>query len=206
MRMRKVLSALVKVLPALALAFFEPLVSAGTITFNDVDISGVNLITTNIAGTGTVMPAGGCVNSPSACTIMLNPPLAYISNRGGFGWVSGIDIFGPDGSDLIATLTMTPIFDSDFSSIQYFSLVFNAGDGLASVADNDTTANGAIQLAGTITWFSPSDALLEADSVDFQITSGTPEPSTAPLMLLGFALLSIPIIRRRTASLKTLGR
>jgi hypothetical protein len=198
--MRKVLSAPVKFLPALALAFFQPLTSAGTITFDDVDVAGLNFITTSITDTETVVPVGGCVNSLSTCTVMVDPPPAYTSNLGGFGWVPGIDIFAPGGSDLIATLTMTPIFDVNFK-IQYFSLVFSAGDDPASVADDDIAADGAIQLAGTITWFSPTEALVEDDSVNFQITSGTPEPSTAPLMLVGFALLSIAIIRRRTASI-----
>jgi hypothetical protein len=198
MRMR-VLFDLAKVLAVLTL--FPPLIRAGTVTFNDRGFAGVNFITTNISGTGTVMPAGGCVNSPAACTITLNPPAAYISNRGGVGWLPAIDILAPGGSDLIATLTITPAFNADFSAIQDFSLVFDAGENLTSVAEDDITANGAIQLAGTITWFSPSGTLLETDSVEFQVTSGTPEPATPLLVLGGLAMLGIAITRWRTTPL-----
>jgi hypothetical protein len=96
------------------------------------------------------------------------------------------------------TLTINPTLDANFNVLS-FTLVFTSGDNLSSVGGNIMREDGTVQTASSINWFSPTGSIAASDVIRFQSTD-SPEPATALLMLAGFGLSGISVIRRRTAS------
>jgi hypothetical protein len=199
--MLKTSSALVGVLSALALSFLQPSAAvAGTIFFNDSNDP--PFVTTDTTG----RVSGGCVpvGATNVCTITLLPPSPPPEGGTSFQQTLNILEMAPGNLNTISdTLTINPTLDANFNVLS-FTLVFTSGDNLSSVGGNIMREDGTVQTASSINWFSPTGSIAASDLIQFQSTdipsTASPEPATALLMLAGFGLSGISVIRRRTAS------
>jgi hypothetical protein len=190
--MLKTSSAFVKVLPALALWFLQPLAAvANTITFTD------SSVTTDIPS----RVSGGCVvGVPEVCTVQLLPPSP--PPGGGTSWQQTLNILEPTDNTISDTLTINGTFDTNFN-VLFFTLVFTSGDNLPSVGGNILREDGTLQTASSINWFNPTGGTVVTDVIKFQ-SGETPEPSTVLLILVGFAPLGLAAIRRRLKASRAL--
>ena len=146
--------------------------------------------------------SGGCVpvGATNVCTIQLLPPSQYTTGGSSFQVALNILEMPPgDLSTISDTLTINPHFDANFN-VTSFTLVFTSGDNLTSVGGNVLREDGTVQTASSIGWGNPTGgSFVATDVIQFQSTD-SPEPATALLMLAGFGLSGISVIRRRTAS------
>lgn len=190
--MLKTSSAFVKVLPALALWFLQPLAAvANTITFTD------SSVTTDIPS----RVSGGCVvGVPEVCTVQLLPPSP--PPGGGTSWQQTLNILEPTDNTISDTLTINGTFDTNFNVLS-FTLIFTSGDNLSSVGGNILREDGTLQTASSINWFNPTGGTVVTDVIKFQ-SGETPEPSTVLLILVGFAPLGLAAIRRRLKASRAL--
>ena len=190
--MLKTSSAFVKVLPALALWFLQPLAAvANTITFTD------SSVTTDIPS----RVSGGCVvGVPEVCTVQLLPPSP--PPGGGTSWQQTLNILEPTDNTISDTLTINGTFDTNFNVLS-FTLIFTSGDNLSSVGGNILREDGTLQTASSINWFNPTGGTVVTDVIKFQ-SGETPEPSTVLLILVGFAPLGLAAVRRRLKASRAL--
>ena len=190
-------SALVKVLPALALSFLLPLAAvANTLTFTD------SSVTTDIPS----RVSGGCVvGVAEVCTIQLAPPAAYgPPPGGGTSFQQTLNILEPTDNTISDTLTINPSFDPNFN-VLFFTLVFTSGDNLPSVGGNIMREDGTLQTASSINWFDDLGGLVEADVIKFQSgETAAPEPSTTAL--IGAGLIGVLALLRRRGRVSVASR
>ena|ERR1035437_1670165 len=182
--MLKTSSALVKVLPALALSFLLPFSAvAGTITF--FDLTDVNTVTDD-TGRGVVH----C--GLEFCLVSLFAP------TGGFSAQSSTGVFvGELGGSLISDMLITgTAVGRNTIDLQWSSDDESGNLGTCSSRGGCTIIeDGTVQTLYTVIWNNANGNFLSSDTIKFQ-SDAVPEPSTMVLILVGFAVLGIPILRR----------